>query len=115
MLGQAKNLADQLPAWRRDFHKYPELSFQEFRTAGVVAQTLGEMGLEVQTGVSKTGVVGFLGEGKPVRADMDALPILEATELPFASQNAGVMHACGHDAHAARSTPRTSAFPLSAQ
>lgn len=104
MLEQAKSLAEQMSAWRRDFHQHPELSFREFRTAGVVAQTLGEMGLEVQTGVAKTGVVGYLGEGEPVvaiRADMDALPILEATALPFASQNAGVMHACGHDAHTA--------------
>jgi amidohydrolase len=104
MLEQAKQLGDQLTAWRRDFHRHPELSFQEFRTAGVVAQTLGDMGLEVQTGVAKTGVVGYLGEGSPVvaiRGDMDALPIHEETGLPFTSQNEGVMHACGHDAHTA--------------
>ena len=104
MLEQAKKMADQLSAWRRDFHQHPELSFQEVRTAGVVAQTLGAMGLEVQTGIAKTGVVGYLGDGEPVvaiRADMDALPIVEATGLPFASQNSGVMHACGHDAHTA--------------
>ena len=104
MLEQAKSMAEQLSAWRRDFHQHPELSFRELRTAGVVAQTLGEMGLEVQTGIAKTGVVGYLGEGGPVvaiRADMDALPIEEATGLPFASQNSGVMHACGHDAHTA--------------
>jgi metal-dependent amidase/aminoacylase/carboxypeptidase family protein len=63
MLAEAKMLAGQLSAWRRDFHQHPELSFQEFRTAGVVAQTLGEIGLEVQTGIAKTGVVGYLGEG----------------------------------------------------
>lgn len=104
MLEQAKSMAEQLSAWRRDFHQHPELSFRELRTAGVVAQTLGEMGLEVQTGIAKTGVVGYLGEAGPVvaiRADMDALPIEEATGLPFASQNPGVMHACGHDAHTA--------------
>ena len=104
MLEQAKCIANELSAWRQDFHQHPELGFQEVRTAGVVAQTLGEMGLEVQTGIAKTGVVGYLGEGAPViaiRADMDALPILEATSLPFSSQNAGVMHACGHDAHSA--------------
>lgn len=104
MLEQAKQIADQILAWRRDFHQHPELSFQEVRTAGVVANTLGEMGLEVQTGIAKTGVIGYLGEGGPVvaiRADMDALPIDEATGLPFASQNPGVMHACGHDAHTA--------------
>jgi amidohydrolase len=104
MLEQARALADQISAWRRDFHQHPELGFQEVRTAGIVAQTLGDLGLEVQTGVAKTGVVGYLGEGSPVvaiRADMDALPILEATGLPFSSQNSGVMHACGHDAHSA--------------
>jgi amidohydrolase len=104
MLEQAKSIAGQLSAWRQDFHQHPELGFQEFRTAGVVAQTLGEIGLEVQTGLAKTGVVGYLGEGAPVvaiRADMDALPILEETGLPYASQNRGVMHACGHDAHSA--------------
>lgn len=104
MLEQAKVIAGQLSAWRRDIHKYPELSFQEVRTAGVVAQTLADLGLEVQTGIAKTGVVGYLGEGQPVvaiRADMDALPIYETTGLSFASQNSGVMHACGHDAHTA--------------
>lgn len=104
MLEEAKGIADQISAWRQDFHQHPELSFQEVRTAGVVAQELGEMGLEVQTGIAKTGVVGYLGEGEPVvaiRADMDALPIIEATGLPFTSQNKGVMHACGHDAHTA--------------
>lgn len=104
MLEQAKAIADQITAWRRDFHQHPELSFQEVRTARVVADNLSDMGIEVQTGVAKTGVVGYLGEGEPIvaiRADMDALPIDEATGLPFASQNAGVMHACGHDAHTA--------------
>ena len=83
---------------------HPELSFQEQRTARLVADTLTEMGLEAQTGVGKTGVVGFLGEGGPVigiRADMDALPIQEANDVPYRSQTPGVMHACGHDAHTA--------------
>src|SRR3954471_9799922 len=104
MLEQAKAIADQISAWRQDFHQHPELGFQEFRTAGVIAQTLSDLGVEVQSGVAKTGVVGYLGEGEPViaiRADMDALPIVEATGLPFSSQNKGVMHACGHDAHSA--------------
>src|SRR5215203_1996259 len=104
MLEEAKGMADQLSVWRQDFHQHPELGFQEVRTAGIVAQELGEMGLEVQTGIAKTGVVGYLGEGEPVvaiRADMDALPIIEATGLPFSSQNQGLMHACGHDAHTA--------------
>ena len=104
MLEQAKAIHEQLIAWRRDIHAHPELSFQEQRTARLVADTLESYGIEAQTGVAKTGVVGYLGEGKPIigiRADMDALPILEATGAEYASQNAGAMHACGHDAHTA--------------
>lgn len=104
LLKQAEAIAEQLVAWRRDFHRHPELSFQEHRTARVVAETLEGFGLEVQTGVGRTGVIGYLGEGSPVigiRADMDALPIEEANDVDYASQNPGVMHACGHDAHTA--------------
>jgi amidohydrolase len=104
MLAKARGLSDEITAWRRDFHMHPELSFQEIRTARKVAETLREMGLEVETGVGKTGVVARIGEGSPVvaiRADMDALPIQEANDVPYASQNPGVMHACGHDAHTA--------------
>ncbi len=103
-LEQARRLQDTLVAWRRDIHMHPELSFQEFRTARLVADTLRDMGLEVETGVGKTGVVAHLGEGRPVigiRADMDALPIHEANDVPYCSQTPGVMHACGHDAHTA--------------
>jgi amidohydrolase len=103
-MADARGLSDQLTAWRRDIHAHPELSFQEERTARLVAATLQELGLEVQTGVGKTGVVGFLGEGTPVigiRADMDALPIHEENDVPYRSQTPGVMHACGHDAHTA--------------
>lgn len=102
----AENLAAQLTAWRRDFHQYPEPGFAEVRTASQVAATLAKYGLEVQTGVAGTGVVGTL-RGAPggrvvgLRADMDALPIEEQTGLPFASLNQGYMHACGHDAHMA--------------
>src|SRR5262249_36593130 len=77
---------------------------QEFRTARLVADTLRGMGLEVETGVGKTGVVARIGEGRPaiaIRADMDALPIQEINDVPYASQTPGVMHACGHDAHTA--------------
>ena len=101
-------------AWRRDIHQHPELSNREFRTAALVADHLRALGLEVQTGVAHTGVVGTLAGGKagPVialRADMDALPVVEQVDLPFASkvraeyngQEVGVMHACGHDAHTA--------------
>ena len=101
---QAQQLADQIVAWRRDIHMHPELGFQEQRTARLVADTLAEFGIEAQTGVGKTGVVGYLGEGSPVigiRADMDALPIDEENDVPYRSQTPGVMHACGHDAHTA--------------
>lgn len=104
MLQSALELQDQIITWRRDFHKHPELSFQEYRTAQVVADVLREMGLRVETGVGKTGVVGYLGEGRPavgIRADMDALPLQETNDVPYASQTPGVMHACGHDAHTA--------------
>ena len=104
MLQSALDLQDQIIAWRRDFHQHPELSFQEFRTAETVADALREMGLRVKTGVAKTGVVGYLGEGRPavgIRADMDALPLQETNDVPYASQTPGVMHACGHDAHTA--------------
>ncbi|QJX46516.1 amidohydrolase [Hymenobacter taeanensis] len=101
-------------AWRRDFHQHPELGNEEKRTAGIVAAHLKKLGLEVQTGVGRTGVVGVLRGGKPgpvvaLRADMDALPVTETSGVPFAStvkttylgQPVGVMHACGHDAHTA--------------
>lgn len=104
MLDSAKKIKDQLISWRRDFHMHPELGFEETRTAGIVAETLKEMGIRVETEVGKTGVVGHLGEGSPVvgiRADMDALPLQEANDVPYASKNPGVMHACGHDAHTA--------------
>lgn len=102
----AESLREELQERRRDFHKHPELSFQEIRTAGIVAEELHSLGLEVQTGVGKTGVVGILegthdGPTVLVRADMDALPILEETGAEYASINEGVMHACGHDGHTA--------------
>jgi len=101
-------------AWRRDFHEHPELSNRELRTAARVAKQLEALGLEVRTGIAHTGVVGILRGGRPgavvaLRADMDALPVTEAVDLPFASKvrteyagrEVGVMHACGHDAHTA--------------
>lgn len=100
-------------AWRRDFHEHPELGNREFRTAGIIAAHLRELGMEVQTEVAHTGVVGVLrgGDGPVValRADMDALPVTELVDLPFASKavgeyqgrEVGVMHACGHDNHVA--------------
>lgn len=104
VLARAKAIEDQIIAWRRDIHIHPELGFQEYRTAKLVAEALTAMGIEAETGVGKTGVVARIGEGRPavgIRADMDALPIQEANEVPYASLNSGVMHACGHDAHTA--------------
>lgn len=106
MLDKANAIAPEIIRLRREIHAHPELAFQEVRTAQLVAETLREIGgIDIRTGVGKTGVVGQLGTGDGptigIRADMDALPINEATGLPFASQNPGVMHACGHDAHTA--------------
>lgn len=89
---------------RRDIHAHPELGFEEVRTAGVVARELTRLGIRHQTGVGKTGVVGLIEGGRPgpvlaIRADMDALPIEEASGLAFASTKPGLMHACGHDIH----------------
>jgi amidohydrolase len=91
---------------RRDLHRHPELGLEETRTAGIVAETLESLGLEVSTGVGVTGVVGMLhgAQESPVlllRFDMDALPIQEETGAPYASENPGKMHACGHDSHVA--------------
>lgn len=101
---QAEFLFDEMVQTRRDFHKHPELGFEETRTGGIVARRLTDLGFEVQTGVGQTGVVGLLegaAEGPVVmlRFDMDALPIQEESDLAYASRNAGVMHACGHDGH----------------
>jgi len=103
---QAAAMAEQLVAWRRDFHQRPELGFQETRTSRVVAEHLHDLGIEVQQGVGGTGVVGIIdgaGDGPTVmlRFDMDALPIQEINDAPYRSQHAGVMHACGHDGHTA--------------
>ena len=111
----ARDAEAEVIAWRRDFHQHPELGNREFRTAGVVAEHLRKLGLdEVRTGVAHTGVVGLLKGGLPgpvvaLRADMDALPVAEEVDLPFASkvraiwngEEVGVMHACGHDSHVA--------------
>ena len=105
-------LEPKIVAWRRDIHENPELSNREFRTAKLVADHLRKLGLPVETGVAKTGVVALLKGGKPgptiaLRADMDALPVTEQNDLPFRSkatatyrnETVGVMHACGHDVH----------------
>ncbi len=102
----AKSLEPEMIARRRDFHRHPELGFQEVRTAGIVAQELNRLGLEVRTGVGRTGVVGLMEGDQPgptvlLRFDMDALPITEANTADYISETPGVMHACGHDAHTA--------------
>lgn len=106
LLNQAQKLSSELSRLRRDIHRHPELSFQETRTAQLVADTLQEIGgLTIKTGIGKTGVVADLGsETGPtiaIRADMDALPIQEETGAEYSSTTPGVMHACGHDAHTA--------------
>ena len=101
---RAEQLRDELVSIRRQIHTHPEYGFQEHETASLIAATLRTIGARVIEGVAKTGVIGELGEGTPVvavRADMDALPLMEATNHPFASQIPNMMHACGHDAHVA--------------
>ena len=110
----ATSVQGKVVTWRRDFHQNPELGNRETRTAGIIAAHLHSLGIEVKTGVGKTGVVGILKGGKPgpvvaLRADMDGLPVTERVDLPFKStvtteynnQQTGVMHACGHDTHVA--------------
>ena len=105
-------VTEKMVAWRRDLHEHPELGNREFRTASIIAEHLRSLGMEVRTEVAHTGVVGVLRGGLPgpvvaLRADMDALPVTEMVELPFASKataeyngrTVGVMHACGHDNH----------------
>ena len=118
LLARATTMADKTEqkviAWRRDFHQHPELGNREVKTAAKIAAELKRLGMEVQTGVAHTGVVGILKGGKPgpvvaLRADMDGLPVTERVNLPYASkargeyngQEVGVMHACGHDTHVA--------------
>ena len=109
-----EQIEEKVIDWRRHIHQNPELSNREFNTAKMIAEHLRSLGLEVQTGVAKTGVVGLLKGGKPgkvvaLRADIDALPVTERNDLAFKSevtteflgQSTGVMHACGHDTHTA--------------
>ena len=110
----ADNIETKCVAWRREIHEHPELGNREFKTAKLMAEHLKKLGIDVKEGIAKTGVVGILRGGKPgpciaLRADMDALPIVERVNVPFASkekstyngQTVGVMHACGHDSHVA--------------
>lgn len=105
-LSEAEQLFPYAQERRRDFHMHPELGFKEVRTSRIVAEELGKLGIKVTTGIAETGVIGII-EGKApgkvvmLRFDMDALPVTEETGAEYASQNEGVMHACGHDAHVA--------------
>ena len=105
LLERARQMQDQIRSWRREIHRYPELTFTEHRTAGLVNSTLVSLGIATETEVAKTGVVGHIrgGAGPQVglRADMDALPITEVNGTEFDSTRPGIMHACGHDAHTA--------------
>jgi len=108
IINSVASFADEVAAWRRDIHTHPELDYDTIRTAGVVADKLKAFGCdEIVTGIGRTGVVGVIKGRLPgdkvigLRADMDALPILEATGKPYASQTPGKMHACGHDGHTA--------------
>ena len=106
-LAEARDLFPYTQEMRRDFHRHPELGFEETRTSGVIAEELRELeGLQVQTGIAETGVMALMENEKPgpvvlLRFDMDALPVDEKTGVPYASQRKGVMHACGHDGHMA--------------
>jgi len=116
MIEHAQQISAQLTAWRREIHRHPELGFKEFKTSARAAEILRSLGCRVRTGVGRTGLVADLGAAADpaadpaagsaapivaIRADMDALPILEAIEAPYASEIPGMMHACGHDSHVA--------------
>ena len=103
---EVKNIAKEIISIRRDIHKHPELGFEVHRTAELVSKHLNKLGFDVSSGIGKTGVVGDLignndGPTIGLRADMDALPIQETSDVPYCSVNEGVMHACGHDGHTA--------------
>jgi len=113
---EVKALSAEMTSLRRDLHAHPELGFQETRTGGIIAKRLTELGYTVRTGLGKTGVTGHLRGGKAgktvlLRADIDALPIREETDVPWRSETAGVMHACGHDAHTAMGLRRRPSWP----
>jgi len=106
LLEEARDLFPFTQMMRRDFHQHPEIGFEEVRTSAIVSEKLKEFGVEVRTGIGKTGIIGLLEGADPgpvllLRFDMDALPIQEENEVPYASQNPAKMHACGHDAHTA--------------
>ncbi len=105
LLSKAKSIHEDIRSWRREIHKYPELSFTEEKTSQLVQKVLTDLDIEFKSNVAKTGVVGLIkgkgGKTVGLRADMDALPIFEENETNFNSSRNGIMHACGHDAHTA--------------
>ncbi|MFS0553972.1 amidohydrolase [Brevibacillus sp. 179-C9.3 HS] len=106
LYAEIESMYEQMVAWRRHMHQYPELSFQEVETPAFIAATLQSYGIEVKTGVGGRGVVGLINGAKPgktiaLRADFDALPIQDEKDVPYRSKVPGVMHACGHDGHTA--------------
>ena len=104
ILELSQEYKEKIILWRRSIHQNPELGFEEYETIKFIEQVLSEKGINYQKVANNKGIIGYIGQGKPmigIRADMDALPIQEETELPFASKNSGIMHACGHDAHVA--------------
>jgi amidohydrolase len=107
ILSQTEELFPYTRDLRRDFHRHPELGFQEHRTAEIIVRELSKLeDMAIQAGVAGTGVVGTLQGGKPgrvilLRFDMDALPVIENTDVDYSSENEGLMHACGHDGHLA--------------
>ena len=122
IVNRVAELQPDIQAWRRDIHEHPELLYDVHRTAALVADRLREFGCdEVITGIGRTGVVGVIKGDRPagkgdvkvigLRADMDALPIEEATNLPYASRTKGLMHACGHDGHTAMLLGRRAISP----
>ncbi|MFP6753724.1 MAG: amidohydrolase, partial [Pirellulaceae bacterium] len=104
-LGEARKIQDWIIDRRRTIHRHPELMYEEVRTSKLVQDTLDELGVEYIAGIAETGVLATLGTGQgpcvALRADMDALPIHEETDVPFRSEIDGKMHACGHDCHTA--------------
>ncbi len=101
-----QDLQPQLVQWRRQFHRFPELGFQERLTAEFISETLTNLGISHQSGIAKTGIVAIIDSGRPgpvlgIRADIDALPVTEENDVSYRSQHLGIMHACGHDGHTA--------------
>jgi amidohydrolase len=103
LLEYARAAKPSMVEWRRAIHSYPELSFFEVETSQLVAESLTKMGFDVKTGIARTGLIADMGSGRTIvlRADLDALPIVENSTTQYSSRNEGVMHACGHDAHVA--------------